>query len=319
MRNILSIDGGGVKTYMPLRLLNEIEHRTRIPISDLFDYFAGVSAGALVCSMLLIKNKQGKQKYSTDKLIEIFETQCREIFECSLISWVSTGFGLLNSTYKSANMEKNLDNYFKKILLDELIKPISIITFDISANKPIYFNRITFPKTKIKACLMATTAAPTYFAPYKMTINKNKCMLIDGGVVNSNPVEQCFLDAHNYYNVFKKTEIQECFYTLSLGCGYYETKYSLKTFGIISWSTKIIDIMLNANMCEDNYQLKLIDNLISGNKLKRIDFKLKNKINLDNINSFDTMKTLMDEWIKENNSMIDKLCEDLIYNYRKNN
>ena len=94
MKNILSIDGGGVKSYMPLRLLNEIENRTKIPISELFDYFAGVSAGALICSLLLIKNKQGKQKYSTDKIIQIFEIQCKTIFDYTYISWMKTGFGL---------------------------------------------------------------------------------------------------------------------------------------------------------------------------------------------------------------------------------
>ena len=306
MKNILSIDGGGVKTYMPLRLLNEIENRTKIPISDLFDYFSGVSAGALICSLLLIKNKKGKQKYSTGKIIQIFETQCKKIFNYTYLSWAKTGFGLFDSTYKSINIKKSFDDYFMSFALNELIKPLTIISFDIITNKPIYFNRTTFPLIEIKDCLMATTAAPTYFDPYELHINENKYLFIDGGVVNNNPVEQCFLDAYNYYNFIKKTKNKpaDVFYTLSLGTGYYDVNYSSSNFGKIGWAKKIIDILFNANMCEENYQLKLIENIIPGNQLNRIDFQLKNKINLDNVNAFHQMELIMDDWIKNNNVII---------------
>jgi patatin-like phospholipase/acyl hydrolase len=319
MKNILSIDGGGVKTYMPLRLLNEIENRTKIPISELFDYFAGVSAGALICSMLLIKNKQGTQKYSTDKIIQIFEIQCNTIFDYTYTSWMKTGFGLFDSTYNSANIKKSLDDYFISFTLNELIKPISIISFDLITNKPIYFNRTTFPSMSIKDCLMATTAAPTYFPPYEIDINEKKFLFIDGGVVNNNPIEQCFLDAYNYYNTTKKYKNKQIdtFYTLSLGTGYYDINYSSFNYGKIGWAKKIIDILFNANMCEDNYQLSLIDNFVPGNKLNRIDFKLDRRINLDDVNTFGEMKEIMNNWIKNNNDAINKLCDELTYNYYK--
>ena len=38
---------------MSLILLDEMENKTKIPISKLFDYFVGVSAGAVICSFLL--------------------------------------------------------------------------------------------------------------------------------------------------------------------------------------------------------------------------------------------------------------------------
>lgn len=318
MKNILSIDGGGVKTYMPLRLLNEIENRTQIPISELFDYFTDVSAGALICSLLLKKNKKGKQKYSTGKIIEIFESQAKIIFESTFFSWMKPGFGLLDSTYNSSNIKKILDNYFASTTLNELIKLITIVSFDITTNKPIYFNQINFPKMKIKNCLMATTAAPTYFSPYKLLIGKNKCLLIDGAVVDNNPIEQCFLDAYNYFNNLKKSSNNstDSFYTISLGSGYYDADYSFVNFGKICWASKIIDIMINANINKQNYQLKLIGNFVSGNKLKRIDFKLKEKINLDDISSFKLMKKIMDKWIINNNDEINKLCDELTHNYQ---
>jgi hypothetical protein len=70
-------------------------------------------------------------------------------------------------------------------------------------------------------------------------------------------------------------------------------------------------------MCEDNYQLSLIDNFVPGNKLNRIDFKLDRRINLDDVNTFGEMKEIMNNWIKNNNDAINKLCDELTYNYYK--
>jgi patatin-like phospholipase/acyl hydrolase len=170
---------------------------------------------------------------------------------------------------------------------------------------------------KIADCLMATTAAPTYFSPYELCFDKNKYLFIDGGVVGNNPIEQCFLDAYNYHNIINKPKNKpiDSFYTLSLGTGYYDISYSSFNFGKIGWAKKIIDILYNANMCEDNYQLKLIEKFMPGNKLNRIDFKLKKKINLDDTTTFNEMKIIMDNWIKNNNDMINKLCDELTHNY----
>jgi patatin-like phospholipase/acyl hydrolase len=315
MKNILSIDGGGVKSYMPLRLLNEIEIRTKISISELFDYFAGVSAGALICSMLLIKNEEGVQKYSAAEIIQIFEVQCRQIFSYTNLQWVKSGFGLLDSAYSSLNISKSLDDYFINMSISELIKPLSIITFDLNTNKPIYFNRETFPSVQIKDCLMATTSAPTYFPPYSVSIDDHKYLFIDGGVVTNNPVEQCFLDAYNHFNCTK--DVVNSFNIISLGTGYCEINYVSANYGKIGWAGKIIDILLNASMSEENYQLKIIDKFMSGNKLNRINFKLKKTINLDDITSFDIMKKIMDEWITSNDELINNLCSGLLENYSK--
>lgn len=299
---------------MPLYLLSEIEKRTNMSISELFDYFAGVSAGALICSLLLIKNEDGKQKYSANDIIEIFETQCKLIFNYTYLGWIKTGFGLFDSVYSSNNIQKSLQDYFNETLINDLIKPISIISYDLISNKPIFFNCQTFPNIKIKDCLMATTAAPTYFYPYKTQINEKDYMFIDGGVVSNNPIEQCFLDAYDFFNKDKIDEEIDNFYTLSLGTGYHDINYSSGNFGKIGWSSKIIDIFFNANTFEHNYELKLIDRFLRGNKLERVDFKLIKSINLDNIYSFSDMKKLMADWINNNDEKINDICKKLLTN-----
>jgi patatin-like phospholipase/acyl hydrolase len=322
MRNILSIDGGGVKTFMPLYLLNEIEKRTKKSTAELFDYFTGVSASALICSMLLIKNEEGTSKYSANDIINIFEKQCKIIFDYTYLGWIKTGFGLFDSTYSSTNIDKSINEYFTDITITNLLKPISIISYDLITNKPIFFNLQNYPNILIKECLLATTAAPTYFAPYETTINDKKYLLIDGGVVSNNPIEQCFLDAYDYFNVNNDLEFKQYnnnFFTLSIGTGFYDVNHCKGNFGKIGWSNKIIDILFNANISEHNYQFKLIDRFIQGNKLERIDFKLSKTINLDNIYSFNEMKLIMDEWIKNNDEKITSICEKLLINISKDN
>lgn len=322
MKNILSIDGGGVRTLMPLTLLNEIEKRTGVSISELFDYFAGVSAGALICSLLLLKDENGKQKYKTADIIDIFESQCKIIFSYTYLGWIKTGFGLFDSSYSSANIIKSFDNYFTDVKITDLIKPITIISYDLITNKPIYFNVSRYPSITIKDCLIATTAAPTYFSPHNLIINDVKHMLIDGGVVTNNPIEQCFLDAYDYFeinkqknNLVNEDSKNDSFYTLSLGTGYLEVDYTTGNYGKLGWSSKIIDILFNANIFDHNCQLKLIDKMMPNNKLHRINFKLNKNINLDNVYSFSEMKTIMDNWVTQNNELINILCSELLYNY----
>jgi patatin-like phospholipase/acyl hydrolase len=43
--NILSVDAGGVRGIVPAVWLNEIENRTRRPISHMFNMMSGTSTG----------------------------------------------------------------------------------------------------------------------------------------------------------------------------------------------------------------------------------------------------------------------------------
>ena len=55
MKRLLNIDGGGVRVYFPLLILDYIEQKTGKNILDLFDYYAGVSASSIILSGLLTK------------------------------------------------------------------------------------------------------------------------------------------------------------------------------------------------------------------------------------------------------------------------
>jgi patatin-like phospholipase/acyl hydrolase len=49
---ILSIDGGGSRGVIPANVLNFIEREEQLSVRKEFDFFAGVSTGALVAAYL---------------------------------------------------------------------------------------------------------------------------------------------------------------------------------------------------------------------------------------------------------------------------
>ena len=57
MKKLLNIDGGGVRVYFSILILNYIEEKTGKEIIDLFDYYSGVSASSILLSALLTKYK----------------------------------------------------------------------------------------------------------------------------------------------------------------------------------------------------------------------------------------------------------------------
>lgn len=308
MKNILSIDGGGVRTYIPLRILNEIEKRTCMNISELFDYFTGVSAGSLITNLLLLKNENGKQKYNTSEILDIFIKECKNIFSYSYYDLLKTGFGFINPLYSTNNILKTINNYFEDKKFIDLLKPSCIISYDILSSKPYYFNTLEYNNLNIKDFILASASAPTYFYPYKTIINDSEHLFIDGGIVTNNPAEICFLKACEYYD-------EDEFFTLSLGTGYNDI--DIKSYGTYSWAKNILNIIFSANSEFQSNEITFIDKIMKKNKYSRVNILMKEYIYLDDVNSFDKLDMLMNTWIKNNDEMLNDLCNQLKDNLNK--
>jgi hypothetical protein len=162
MKNILAIDGGGVRSFIPLKILNEIEKRTGVPISELFEYFAGVSAGSIITGLVLVKDENGRQKYTTSQLLELFEKFTKSVFYYSYVDRVMSGFGLLGPKYSNDYLEKALNEYFGSLQLKDLIKPVCFISYDLNTLQPYYYSTRDTPDATVLDSILSSTAAPTY-------------------------------------------------------------------------------------------------------------------------------------------------------------
>ncbi len=306
MRNILSIDGGGVRAYLPLRFLNEIEKRTQIPICQLFDYFTGVSSSSLICSLLLLKDQNGNPQFTTDKILELFKEECKKIFSFSYLRFIKTGLGLLGPKYTNESFRDILVEYFKDTKIEDLSKPLCILSFDLTTDKNFYFDS---PNFLVKECILCSTAAPTYFYPYNYPYDQKDHAFIDGGVVTNNPAEVCFIKSCEKYP-------QDDFYSISIGTGYTSIP-TFANYGILGWSSTILDTLFDANSQCQIEDVTLLEQMIKkegGNTLHRINFLLEKDISLDDIHSFDRMEKIMEDWIQKNTTLLDDLCSELVKN-----
>jgi len=318
MKNILSIDGGGIRSYIPLRMLNYIENKTQIPISELFDYFSGVSAGAIVISWVLIKNEHGLQKYSTNQILDMFENLCAQIFPSSYSNKFKTGFGLFGSKYDCTNITKCLENVCGDTKPEDLIKPFTILSYDLISNRPYYFKKTKNDDVYLKDILRATTSAPSFFDPHHIKINSVDYVLIDGGIISCSPIKTCFIDAYDHYNI---NGLSHNFYTLSLGTGFFDVVYNKddkNNNGFIFWYKKILEIFLSGSADELNEEVRLIGELMQGNIAKRLDVNVNKYIQLDDVSCLPILKNIMDIWIENNTELLDTVCSELLVNYINN-
>lgn len=74
---MLSIDGGGIRHIIPAIVLAEIERRTGKTTSELFGLAAGTSTGGILALGFTKPGQNDKAQYSSEKLIELYETEGR--------------------------------------------------------------------------------------------------------------------------------------------------------------------------------------------------------------------------------------------------
>lgn len=75
--NILSIDGGGIRAYLALVFLFELEIRLKRNICTMFDMVGGTGFGGLIAAALNISSivNEKKPKYMTHELLNFFSKQ----------------------------------------------------------------------------------------------------------------------------------------------------------------------------------------------------------------------------------------------------
>lgn len=175
MKKILAIDGGGIKGVFSVSLLAEIERMCGGNICDYFDLLAGTSTGAIIAAALSIK-------IPAYDILELYINKGINIFPRK--SWK-----LFKGKYSTEPLKKELARIFKdKKMKDSntrlLIPAYNLSTDSVQIFKTPHAKNLYFDKDrKIKEVLLATTAAPMYFSPYKMQGGT----YMDGGVGANNP------------------------------------------------------------------------------------------------------------------------------------
>lgn len=340
---ILSLDGGGIRGIIPALLMAEIEKRTGKQMYELFDFIAGTSTGGLLSLALSLPVKNGKP-YPAIDLVRLYEEKGKYLFQKTLLKRI-IGANLVEEKYDQASLEKILHEYFHSYKLSETMPNIDVLitAYEIERRKPWFFKSHRAKKDKERDFLAwhvarSTSAAPTYFEPFKINLANNEHLaLVDGGVFANNPALCAFAEAKvirsnaNADNSIRnlrdnisvdlpQPDSENEFFMLSIGTGTLSKSYKYEDavhWGQLHWLNPLLDILMQGVNDTVDYQMQqLLPNSLDD---KSNYYRFQTVLNeeneaLDNVEveNIRLLKQKAQEMITHKNDLLDELCERLL-------
>ena len=227
---LLSLDGGGIKSFCMCHILAAIEDRMEEldlsckPLPSYFDYFAGTSAGAIIAGVLLYGNVSVQlcELLIYNFMMDVFRKPIEKRTE-HLQQYIKQAVG---SDTVMADLEE------KDIIITTTIATVSPNKLHLMTNYGEARDGQLGPKQrKVWEALVASSAAPTYFPPFDI--------FLDGGLLANNPTLASMADIFKRGKKERKEVKLGC--VLSLGTGIPPSQvvknievfvpgFSLKTF-----------------------------------------------------------------------------------------
>lgn len=188
---ILSLDGGGLKGLFTAAFLANWEKERGTKVTDHFDLIAGTSTGGIIALGLGLG-------FSAEQIMRLYLERAEQIFPKSLLADAKHWIGI---KYSAPGLKDALQDLFADKLLGHSRKRLMIPAFDPAFKGVHIFKTPHHPRlcTDFKQSAvhvaLATSAAPTYFAPVE---SESGLELIDGGVWANNPVMLAIVEAMGY-------------------------------------------------------------------------------------------------------------------------
>ena len=279
MYKILSIDGGGIRGIIPVRLLERLE--THMPgIVQEFNLFAGSSTGAVLAAGFA---------YGFDPrfMRQMYQGFGKEVFADSVWDDLRDLKYILGADYSIDNLKALLLRVIGETTLGDLEKKVLIATFDLKDEsrdpprwKPKFFHN--YPDSrgdseeKLVDVMIRSAAAPMYFPIYQG--------YIDGGVSAINP-SMCAL-AQAFNEGFLDIRL------LSLGTGNNPRWIDEQNgdWGIYQWGLNLVNVVMDGGSEVADYQCRQI---LKG-QYYRLQPQMSKPIGLDDWQSTDELIEIAD-------------------------
>jgi uncharacterized protein len=342
---ILTIDGGGIRGIIPATILAEIEKRTQKQIFSLFDLIAGSSSGGILALGLtkprlhVAADLPPVAKYSAQELLQIYLEYGAEMFYEpfweQILGQLENIF--IQPKYTSEGRAEIIKQYFGDTPLENNLQEVFVTSYDIEQRMPIFFtNKLekqqTTSKKFRKLCqgfsltdaALATSATPTYFAPYRVASSHNSngfYSLVDGGVVSNNPANLAMLEAQISRKKQQQVLNPEDILLVSLGSGSMTSVYpynEVKKWGLLQWTKPLLNIVLDGGSEVVAGELeRLFEASSEGNQTTYYRFQTFLESELEAIDNAkpDNLRNLQaaaNKLIQSKNQEIDDLCTLLL-------
>lgn len=318
--SILSIDGGGIRGIIPALVLAEIEKRTDRPIAELFDLIAGTSTGGILALGLTVPGDEDTSRYSASDLVEFYDEEGGDIFQKSGWDTYRKAQSFFDEKYDADAIERILQNKFGSASLSDASTPVLVPAYEIEQRRPYFFKSHRAKESSERDILMwkaarATSAAPTYFEPFKINIEGplEYLALIDGGVYANNPAACALVEGAADFDADPSTV-----FMVSVGTGVNTNSLryeAARGWGLIKWAQPLLDVVFDGVSDTVDYQLNALLNTKTG---PRRYYRLQPKLDdandaLDNASptNLRSLKLLARDLISDESDEIDAICEAL--------
>jgi len=243
-KRILSLDGGGIRVFFTLEVLERVEAlvrerlgRPEAVLADHFDLIAGTSTGAILGALLAwgLSIEQIKAMYR-DLALKVFRPN-RNLLQ------------LLRNRYDADPLSRLLREFFmedgpegrqpatlgspllRTLFLAVLRNASTGSAWPLCSHPALKFNARSHPECNLDIPLWrivrASTAAPTYFAPERIQTGEFNFQFVDGGVTpyNNPALIAALMVTEPCFNIgWPRGE--ERLYVLSVGTGRTRVRYA---------------------------------------------------------------------------------------------
>jgi uncharacterized protein len=280
---ILSIDGGGSRGAIPANVLYLLEREANIPIRETFDFFVGVSTGALLAGYCAadagsIENL-ARHSYSSDNMSKIFD---KTIWD-KLLGRIQN-----QPKYDGVNKRRYIESLAKGYRINDIKdKHLLILAYDFISRELATFKNNRGHDSAYNPLLAevldAATAAPTLYPPVSSSAPKRR-WFIDGALTTNDPSLCAITEA--LAMDYSLTDI----WMISMGTGRPLHNLSQEDrdkigkasqgWGIFGWiSNGLLEHMMSASSCVSSHQCEQL----LGDRYLRINGDLPRKLmQLDN-------------------------------------
>lgn len=294
MRNVLAIDGGGVRGVVAAIVLDALDAEFKAigktcAVADCFDLIAGTSSGAVIAAGLSFPATDGGASANPADLRRFFETRLRTIFPprpfCNIpvIGRLPQLFGPLHdpAPLEAVLAEQFSDMVFASARRNVMIPAYSIDPRDIVLFRggPVYAERDearAFGMIRVRDAIMGSTAAPTFFPPHRIQTPDRAAAwtAIDGGVFLNDPAMAAATEAMRLFP-------GEPLRVVSVGTGRQTRNYPFeksRRWGFSEWvsptgrfRTPLISAIQDGQARAVNRQLEYL----IGENYTRFDYRLE--------------------------------------------
>jgi predicted acylesterase/phospholipase RssA len=280
---ILSVDGGGSRGAIPANFLYQLEHNAKIAVRETFDFFAGVSTGALVAAFCAAGSGSmemlARQSYSAENMSKIFD---KSVWDKML------GRMQNQPKYDGVNKRKYIETLACGYRINDIKdKHLLILAYDFINRELVTFknNRghdAAYNPSLAEVC-DAATAAPTLYPPVSSSAPKRR-WFIDGALTTNDPSLCAITEALAMGHVLSDI------WMISIGTGRPVHDLSQEDrdkigmasqgWGIFGWVTNgLLEHMMSASSCVSAHQCEQL----LGDRYLRVNGDLPRKLmQLDN-------------------------------------